>query len=233
MPNYVKNKIAITGSFDQLNALIEKFGTYHKAQIRKSHDNLLICNDKKDPWGVYWLDLKTGIGSSRKEWNQPGLPDGVEPEIKDGFLAFPDFKKIVPPPDDLAYEDKPNQEVARVSSNWWYTWNVNNWGVKWPGNDYQREGINIFTFETAWSNVSGLICKMSEIFPEITFKYSYADEDTGFNCSKMIIIGGVIIEEDKPDGGTKEAYELAFSLSPEKKNNYSLVGNEYVYNEED
>lgn len=231
MPNHIKNKIELIGELSDIDALIKRFSTEHKASLRKTHDEkMIICN--KADGSFCWLDLLTGIASNRGDLNQVGLPEGYAPEISEGFLCFPDFKKVIPPPEDPAYRDEPSQEIAKKSPNWWYNWNVKNWGSKWGGYDFERLAINVFTFDTAWSGCPIIIEAISKAFPEVTIKYSWADEDTSHNCGRSVYKDGMI-QEVIPEGGSKEAYEIAFELRPHYAEDYQLIGDTYKYKEEE
>lgn len=233
MPNNIKNKIELIGELKDLDAIIKAFGTQIEASLKLTTDDKnLICNKKGDKWGFCWYDLKTGRAWNRDDLYQIGLPDDYEPEINQGLLCFPDFAKVIPPPDTDAYHDKPSQEIAKRDSTWWYNWNSRNWGTKWSGYEYERPSINIFVFETAWAPVPMIIETMSKAYPNITIKYSWADEDTGYNCGKALYHNG-LIEEEIPKGGSKEAYDLAFELRPDRSENYELVDGKYTYKEEE
>ncbi len=90
------------------------------------------------------------------------------------------FSKIAPPPNDPAYRDEPSQGEVRHSPNWWYNWNVENWGTKWDcyevnmrRPDYNPEWGEkphvVYQFETAWSPPNEtLISYLSHLFPEVT-----------------------------------------------------------------
>jgi hypothetical protein len=231
MPNHIKNKLRLSGPIEMIEAMIDKFGTYHKASISKTFDGKeFICSNKT---GNYcWLNPSTGHCHNRGDLNQIGLPDGFEPEIHDSFLGFPDFRKVIPPPDDPAYRDEPSQEIARHSKNWWYNWNVENWGSKWDGYSFNRHGLVTFTFETAWSPVPIIINAMSKQFPSVIIGYAWADEDTSHNCGYATYLDG-LTEEVKPVGGSKEAYEIAFDLRPDRKDDYVFDGVTYRYKEEE
>lgn len=232
MPNHIKNRLILSGSLNDLDAMIKKFGTYYPAEIKESYKKEVICKLKGDEWKFCWLNLKTGqsIGRDNKPM-QYGLPDGYEIEIRDSFLRFPDFAKVIEPPNNDAYNDLPSQEAVRDSPDWWYTWNIKNWGTKWNSYSCERPAINVFEFETAWSPVPQIIGKISAAFPEVTIEYAWADEDTGYNCGTAIYYNGLLSIES-PDGGSREAYEIAFDLRPDRRDNYELVNGKYRYKEE-
>lgn len=236
MPNHIKNKIEIIGELSDIDSMIKNFGTEIEPSISMTEawgdeTPKVICKLKGDTWGFCWMDLKTGRITDRNGLNQIGLPDEYEIEINKGFLCFPDFKKIIPPPDTDAYKDKPSQEIAKDSPTWWYQWNINNWGTKWSGYSYERLAVNVFTFETAWSSVPVIIEALSKANPKVTIKYSWADEDTGHNCGRALYHNG-LLEQSKPEGGSKYAYDLAFELRPDLADDYELVDNKYIYKAE-
>ena len=70
----------------------------------------------------------------------------------------------------------------------WYDWSRQNWGTKWNAYD---SNINIISdssveirFLTAWNGVPELISKLTEMYPELTFEYKFADEDMGYNTGE-------------------------------------------------
>lgn len=232
MPNHIKNIIELQGSLSDLNAIINEFGTFHPSELRKTEGNKeLICHFPGEDFKFCWFDLKTGLATNRSGLNQIGLPDGYEPEIRQSFFQFPDFTKVIPPPDCPEYRDEPSQEVAKLSPNWWYSWNCENWGTKWESYSCERLAINKFSFETAWSSVPDIINTMSLKYPNINISYLWADEDTGANCGRSIYLNG-LIDEYKPDNHSNEAYEIAFEARPEIKDYYILTEGGYDYKED-
>lgn len=114
----------------------------------------------------------------------------------------------------------------------WYSWSVANWGTKWNSSDCENISENMFDFTTAWSGVPNLIDLMSKEFPEITFVYEYSDEDTGCNCGIGKYRNGQI-EFKQLENSSKEAYELAFKLRPDRAENYKFIGETYEYIDEE
>lgn len=116
---------------------------------------------------------------------------------------------------------------------YWYDWNNSNWGTKWDVYSCEREDFNTFTFETAWNAIPNAIQKISEQNPKVKIYYDYADEDTGYNCGQYVFESGNVILENIPQGGTKEAYDLAFNLRPDHADYYELVDGNYQSKDED
>ena len=59
----------------------------------------------------------------------------------------------------------------------WYHWCVDNWDTKWEpdmaGIEYEDSEILALTFNTAWSPPQGVITKLREKFPDVTFQCFY------------------------------------------------------------
>lgn len=93
----------------------------------------------------------------------------------------------------------------------WYDWKCYNWGTKWGAYDVTVEK-NVIQFNTAWATAPEIITELSNIFPTLMFSVEYADEDTGYNVGTYDCEEGTIIR-DSYEGGSPEAYELAFKLN--------------------
>jgi hypothetical protein len=95
----------------------------------------------------------------------------------------------------------------------WYGWQLNAWGTKWNASSvYWNDDNDFVSFNTAWSTPFALLTKLSEKYPEARFEVEYADEDFGYNVGTYTLVGGVEIEENVPEGGTREAYEMAINI---------------------
>lgn len=90
----------------------------------------------------------------------------------------------------------------------WYEWSVANWKVKWNAFDVSKEG-NVIEFFTAWAGVPALMLKASEMFPEVTFSYEFADELFGYNLGRYVFRAGEVIYEYEPEDFSAEAKILA------------------------
>lgn len=227
MPNHVKNKLTLVGTKEQVQEVLDTFGTHVPARLYTAYEGSVVCENENKEIG--WFDLKTGRFYQREKESIQGLPDGWELEIIPASFYFPDFEKIIPPPDDPAYRDEPSQKEAEKSPNWWHTWNRKNWGSKWSAYDCEKLAENVFTFDTAWSTVPKIIKAMSRRFPDVGFECEYADEDFGSNTGRYVFVGGECEEQYIPESQSTEAYELAFKVRPELKEFIKLVDGEYRY----
>ena len=156
-----------------------------------------------------------------------------------------DFNKITPMPKwvygsspdvmGISMKDEEKYGVGNTSIEW----ARENWGTKW--NAYSQGDIrnteNTIYFQTAWNNVAELIRKVAWIFPSIEIEYSYCDEDFGNNLGRYRFADTEILEEYLPEGGSKEAYELALAIeqsTPEEKYiRYNAEIDNYEYFEDE
>ena len=84
--------------------------------------------------------------------------------------------------------EKYYNNYVSVGSTTWYEWRYKNWGTKWNAyNSYIQKKTKkqaIIFFQTAWCGVPSIIEKLVEKYPDIHFKYKYADEDMTYNCGE-------------------------------------------------
>lgn len=114
----------------------------------------------------------------------------------------------------------------------WYTWRIHFWGTKWNAFDCEPFRRNTFRFTTAWRCPLPVVLKLSEMFPEITFDFSWADEDIGSNCGKAIVKNGEIVEDKTFKDGGQEALLFALrvhDLSPKDAGYFKNWKGEYFY----
>lgn len=128
------------------------------------------------------------------------------------------------------------QNMRDYGSPTWYSWSVSNWGTKWNcySNSYNEE-TGILGFQTAWSAPHAIIKRLSEMFPDVTIRHQWADEDIGNNCGTKTYLDGEAIYEYFPEG--KEAMEWAADTWGCDLGDMCLLLNatetDYIYAEED
>lgn len=106
-------------------------------------------------------------------------------------------------------------------------WSVANWGTKWNAYGYDEytdySGCDELTFKTAWSAPHPILKKLSELFPDISFKHQWADEDIGMNCGERSYLGGEITDWFIPEG--TQATEFALEILGYEPSELNLVKN--------
>ena len=90
-------------------------------------------------------------------------------------------------------------EMLKHDTNWWYDWNVRNWGVKWDASDVYADtsspGTAHYGFNTAWGVPTGVFDAMAEQFPSLVLSLRSVEEQ-GWGVEHIADEDGVrIIEE--------------------------------------
>ena len=162
MPNWVITQIYITGPEDKIKEFEDKVirlgeeeEVFSFNRINKRPEEL--DNTQCPPPKPKKIKVKTQTGEELE----------IE-EIADCNNATPEMCK------DLE---------SRFGHNNWYDWNNWNWGTKWDCSEsiYSQED-KILEFQTAWACPQEILLKMTEMFPDLQFNGSYADEDFGSNA---------------------------------------------------
>lgn len=122
-------------------------------------------------------------------------------EAEDGFDF--DFNKIKPMPESLNIEAGEGLD-----------WCCENWGTKWNA---CRTNISEFIlanafFDTAWSDVRGLMQELSTQHPECTFEYEFAEEQAGYYAGFFNFQNGEVLSGYDCPEYSKESYEIFFNL---------------------
>lgn len=105
--------------------------------------------------------------------------------------------------------------LSHYQATTWYDWRIENWGTKWDAYDRTSEetdngntGTGTYTFNTAWAPPIPVIRRLAAIFPDITFKWKWADEDYGQNLGDARFDSGNVLWRQIEEG-TKEAVAFA------------------------
>lgn len=147
MPNHITSRIKITGEPEKVKAFIDEYTTHCPSVPDKSYDGDLIYRNG-DNYG--WLNENTNIFHQRDKPDAVGIPEGFVQLFTEAWDRFPDFAKIIPPPDTPAYRDEPNQQAVRKLPDHWYNWNTKYWGTKWNCYSCKKISDTEYEFQTAW-----------------------------------------------------------------------------------
>jgi len=107
------------------------------------------------------------------------------------------FWNIIAPTDMVEYAKQPSWVTADIpnkakSDLSWYTWNLNNWGVKWdvavhdgdehPDTELEDEQTNgentvlLYRFNTAWGTPDNALMLLSSQFPDLLLTNEFEEE---------------------------------------------------------
>jgi len=71
---------------------------------------------------------------------------------------------------------KNQQAFIETGYHDWYTWNLDNWGVKWDAckckisNDSEESNTITFAFDSPWGTPEHFVRELSKLYPEATFE---------------------------------------------------------------
>lgn len=115
---------------------------------------------------------------------------------------------------------EPEEMEEYTNSEYWYNWNIANWGTKWDianvdGENYfsthldsskLEDGVVYYNFSTAWSPCSPVIALISEKFPEVRLRYTYAEP--GINFWGVEVYADGLVSEVGGESLSHEAYRI-------------------------
>jgi hypothetical protein len=196
MPNHVTNRLTIIGTEEQVKQVREA--------IKGERDDQFLDFNKIAPIPK---ELEGTISPMRilpqKEY------DEQERKIREDDLT--DMERQWGLSRGLTQE-LADEYIAKFGHCDWYGWQNANWGTKWNAYDQNEIGEDCIEFDTAWSTPYELMVKLSKLFPEIEFQVEYADEDFGYNVGTYTLLDGDSIDENIPDGGSREAIMMAMDI---------------------
>jgi hypothetical protein len=109
----------------------------------------------------------------------------------------------------------------------WYSWSYNNWGTKW--NSYNNKiQDNIIIFNTAWSSPIPIFFALLKKYPNIKFKFEYADEDTGNNCGYGFTENAEL-KIIKFENQSQEAIKLFLKFNPDRLKCFNINDDFYTF----
>jgi hypothetical protein len=196
MPNHVTNRLIIIGTEEQVKQVREaikgeredQFLDFNKiAPIPKELEGTVspmrILSQKEYDEQERKI-RENDLTDNERNW---GLSRGLTQELADEY-------------------------IAKFGHCDWYGWQNANWGTKWNAYSQHEIGEDCIEFDTAWSTPYELMVKLSKLFPEIEFQVEYADEDFGYNVGTYTLLDGDSIDENIPDGGSREAIMMAMDI---------------------
>jgi hypothetical protein len=201
MPNWCVNQVDISGDEAEIVKLIEfvkgdKDG-FDFAKITPIPDSKFYSinegqNDFQCGCKQVWVSTKPSQGdplgedfvSGEGQWCVDGIPVIKEKSsngtIEDDSKAMLGGSPICP-----IHREKQNSSHP----DWWYNWNVENWGTKWncgevwhdrTDDDSKVEGTTSYNFDTAWSPAEPVIAALAEKFPTLIITHRYCEGGMAF-----------------------------------------------------
>jgi hypothetical protein len=224
MANKVRNRLIIKAAEPRLKEIVDFLAGEPDDYDRPRYidfEKILPIPEALDPvsrdigeLGLAFLEQTTWLGYTPAEVKAQF--DALDPDTKNECLKL-----------GQRYRDNKKKYGHPTANEWRRAF----WGTKSNGFNQEKRADNEIWFDTAWSGVGVLIATLSLKYPDTTFQYTFADEDTGCNCGFIEVRNGVFTATI-PETGTKEAYEIAFEMRPEIRVMFTFDGKTYQYRKE-
>lgn len=222
MPNHVQNRLKIVGKKQQveevLNAIKGDNEVIDFNKIIPMPSELDIPSSSEGEIGLAVIKKKLGVNTNP-----------LDDVFSERFNEFADDVKERMINAGLTYL----RNIIKYDCPTWYEWRRKHWNTKWNAYDTELKSDNEIWFRTAWNNVAErIVRKLSIMFPNVTFKYSFSDEDTACNCGNATFKYG-FGSLSFLDNHSKEALDLYKELHPQYADDYEWVDGEIKYKGED
>lgn len=209
MPNHVKNIICIHGDSGQIKRILQEIQN-DEIGIGSLDFNKLIPMPQS---------LNIESGSQTQEGlrlyhsflDENNIPEEI-PDEELQALINQYMKQTEVDPEVFSLGKQAYENIVQYGYPTWYEWSNANWGTKWNAYEFMPYGGNSISFLTAWNGVPQILTVLSEKYPDVSFDYSWADENIGYNVGTATYLKGHVIEENIPTEGSKEAYELSAKI---------------------
>ena len=186
MPNWCYNTLTIQGPKDQIDSIKDRL---NKPFVQK-HDS---WNKDTGEMEVKDTSYSNPVFAFHNIYNH--IEDGVSEET---YLAQPDHSI-------------PLSEQLMFKGNFWYDWNVRNWGTKWdvakrdddewPDTELlehmskDEDQWLVYKFNTAWSPPSEAMAKLSALVPNCVITLDF-EEETGWGGEYEFVNGEMTAESN-------------------------------------
>ena len=196
MPNYVKNILSFDGDQDQVSRL---FSTIQGENGPVDFDKLIPMPSE--------LEIESGSRTAAgfKKYMEFVADTGFSTEMEPAYLtAHPEIDR-----EEWDLGKQAYQNIQKYGCPTWYEWRIQNWGTKWNASGAEVLDGRL-SFLTAWNAPKQILEKLSQMFPSLTIRHVWADEDIGHNCGERTYKNGAVTQEHLPTG--HEAIELGCDL---------------------
>lgn len=219
MPNHVTNRVVLVGTESDIKELVE---TLKGSENPFDFNNIIPMPS----------ELKSTI-------SPPRIVTQAEYERE---LINIEFRRNANPKDwNLNHpitQEMHDDYIKRFGHADWYGWKCENWGTKWGSYDCTVSEITptgmgtatvTFQFDTAWSTPIPIFERLTNMFPNVIIKLTWADEDVSYNTGTAEWFADTEINSHQPEGGSLDAYDIYFELHEGTKEDYKLIDGKYVY----
>jgi len=121
-----------------------------------------------------------------------------------------------------------NEKEISSHPDWWYNWNVANWGTKWDAAEVWHDrtteeitelGSTSYNFDTAWGPAEAVIAALAEKFPTLRITHRYCEAGMGFAGEVQYLNGDEAVRDEydmgeMPEESFTDGYERNYDKVP-------------------
>lgn len=194
MPNWVTNRLTISGDKETLDELQAQMATPYETEHYNYKDNKVVPSITSGEF-LLWnairpIDLEAYYERAKREKqieerNNPTKPvEDLTPDV-----VAEKIKKAIADMPPIGSEEF-QSDIAGIMAEMqvgmdWYNWNVRNWGTKWELSDVSLDRTDrelTYYMESAWSPPVEAINNLAKQYPTLTFTIKSLDENSCFAC---------------------------------------------------
>jgi len=231
MPNWVQNKLFLRGEEKEVERLLQSLKGEHQRfdfnKVIPMPESLNITSGSVEKFSheVYSYQV-LGIQSDylkRRYENHCTTAGNISIERYIDYLV--ESKQV-----DLELGKTAYDNLQQYGYMDWYDFCCTEWGCKWNASDVEIEGNGI-CFTTPWSAPIPVIEKLSEMFPTLTIRHIWSDEDMGANCGEVFYYDTCNGKAEYfPEDFTSDAYGLYMECWGDT-DCIDQIGDEYIRKE--
>lgn len=188
MPNWVANKLVITGEDRYLSTLREQMAMPYELHHFESFTTTIGHQEVEGLfllWNIVrptnleaYYDYDRLIEEAERRKNAPPAEPTTQTDVIDKLREAMEKTTSL---DIQEFAVKFHQDLAVKQD--WYNWNIREWGTKWDISDAQlsqKPGELRYEFATAWSPPQPAIDKLAAQYPKLIFTLRCLDENDCF-----------------------------------------------------
>lgn len=229
MPNWVANKLVITGDEEYLNKLRSQVSQPYDTHSWDFRFNAFSHHKVEGVFLLWNIVRPTNLDAYYEVDKNTGRAEEIEK--RRAALA------AMPPQEILSDEEMAEQMRETIAENLksfnpaeimakfekevevgqdWYNWNLREWGTKWEIHEAkltQTSGQLTYEFSTAWSPPAEALDKLASQYPSLTFTLRCIDENHNF-ANEFHWINGFMEYEGDIDinhGVLVEMYDFCYA----------------------
>jgi hypothetical protein len=186
MPNHVSTILKLSGDSKQ----IKKFIADIKVKGKEEYDFDLLL---PVPVELQNTTSPTRIVSEAEYQQAVAKAEAAKEAFKRGEIRQIELEFSLQLPITQAMSD---DFKNRFGFDNWYEWRLKIYGTKWGMYNVEFDGVDGFSYDTAWSPASEYFLTVSKKYPKVNFTHEFADEGGGFVGFETICNGQTILAED-------------------------------------